>query len=165
MHPAAASLGSDFQKRYSRSFLIQMNDKAAKLSALIIASFSSFLTPFMISSINIALPAIGNEFTADAVLLSWVATSYLLAAAVCLLPFGKMADIYGLKKFFLSGQIIITVTSLLAAISISAPMLIIFRIFQGAGGAMVFTTGKADINCCNSNSQSFSALLWRINRS
>ena len=120
-----------------------MNDKAAKLSALIIASISSFLTPFMVSSVNIALPAVGKQFNTDAVILSWVATSYLLAASVSLVPFGKLADIYGRKKVFLSGQIIITITSLLAAISISAPMLIVFRIFQGVGGAMVFATGIA----------------------
>jgi EmrB/QacA subfamily drug resistance transporter len=120
-----------------------MNDKATKRSALIIASLSSFLTPFMISSVNIALPAIGKEFKTDAVLLSWVATSYLLAAAVSLVPFGKLADIYGRKKIFMGGQIIVAATSLLAAISISAPMLIIFRIFQGVGGAMVFATGIA----------------------
>jgi EmrB/QacA subfamily drug resistance transporter len=120
-----------------------MNDKATKFSALIIASISSFLTPFMISSVNIALPAIGMEFETDAVLLSWVATSYLLAAAVSLVPFGKLADIYGRKKIFLGGQIIVTITSLLAAISGSAIMLIVFRIFQGVGGAMVFATGIA----------------------
>ena len=120
-----------------------MNDKTTKLSALIIASMSSFLTPFMISSVNIALPAVGREFKTDAVLLSWVATSYLLAAAVALVPFGKLADIYGRKKIFLVGQIIVTVTSLLAAISVSASMLIVFRIFQGVGGAMVFATGIA----------------------
>jgi EmrB/QacA subfamily drug resistance transporter len=120
-----------------------MNDNTTKRSALIIASTSAFLTPFMISSINIALPAIGNEFEADAVVLSWVATSYLLAAAVCLVSFGKLADIYGRKKIFMIGQIMIVITSLLAAISVSAPMLIVFRIFQGAGGAMVFATGLA----------------------
>ena len=120
-----------------------MNDNAAKLSALIIASLSSFLTPFMISSVNIALPAIGKEFKSDAVVLSWVATSYLLAAAVCLVPFGKLADIYGRKKIFLSGQIIVTVSSFLTALAVSAPMLIVFRIFQGVGGAMVFATGIA----------------------
>ena len=97
----------------------------------------------MISSVNIALPAIGKEFKSDAVLLSWVATSYLLAAAVSLVPFGKLADIYGRKKVFLSGQIIVTVTSLLAAFSVSAPMLIVFRIFQGVGGAMIFATSIA----------------------
>jgi EmrB/QacA subfamily drug resistance transporter len=122
---------------------IPMNEKATKLSALIIASMSSFMTPFMLSSIFLALPAIGNEFKTDAVLLSWVQMSYLLAAAVCLVPFGRLADIYGRKKIFMTGQILITVTSLLTAISVSIPMLIIFRIFQGAGGAMVFATGIA----------------------
>jgi len=122
---------------------VPMNDKAAKLSALIIASISSFLTPFMISSVNIALPAIGKGFKTDAILLSWIATSYLLAASVSLVPFGKLADIYGRKKVFLSGQIIVTVTSLLAALSVSAPMLIVFRILQGVGGAMVFATSIA----------------------
>ena len=120
-----------------------MNDKTIKLSALIIASMSSFMTPFMLSSINIALPVLANEFKTDAVLLSWVQTSYLLAAAVCLVPFGRLADIYGRKKIFMIGQILISVTSLLAAVSVSAPMLIVFRIFQGAGGAMVFATGIA----------------------
>ena len=120
-----------------------LNDHAAKFPALIIASISSFLTPFMISSVNIALPAVGKEYETDAVLLSWVATSYLLAASVALVPFGKLADIYGRKKVFLGGQIIVVITSLLAAISVSAPMLIVVRIFQGVGGAMVFATGIA----------------------
>ena len=138
-----------YEKQFSASICLEkdrhllMNDKATKLSALIIASISSFLTPFMISSVNIALPAVGREFQTDAVVLSWVATSYLLAASVALVPFGKLADIYGRKKIFLIGQIIVTITSLLAALSVSAHMLIVVRIFQGVGGAMVFATGIA----------------------
>ena len=120
-----------------------MNDRASRLTALTIASLSSFITPFMISSINIALPVIGKEFKTDAVVLSWVATSYLLAAAVSLVPFGKLADIYGRKKIYMIGMSIFTLTSLLCAIATSATMLIIFRIFQGAGSAMVFATGIA----------------------
>ncbi|MEE9367290.1 MAG: MFS transporter, partial [Pontiella sp.] len=120
-----------------------MDDKATRLTALIIASLSSFITPFMISSINIALPVIGKEFQVDAVLLSWVATAYLLAAAVSLVPFGKLADIYGRKKVYMIGMSLFTFTSFLSAVSISAPMLIVFRIFQGAGSAMVFATGIA----------------------
>jgi EmrB/QacA subfamily drug resistance transporter len=120
-----------------------MNDKTTKLSALIIASTSAFLTPFMVSAINIALPAIGKEFKADAVILSWVATSYLLAAAVGMVPFGRLADIYGRKKIFLWGQIFLLIASLLSAIAVSAPMLVVFRIFQGIATAMVFATGIA----------------------
>ena len=120
-----------------------MHNSATKLTALAIASLSSFITPFMMSSINIALPVIGKEFKTDAVVLSWVATSYLLAAAVSLVPFGKLADIYGRKKIYMLGMVLFTLTSLLCAIATSAPMLIIFRIFQGAGSAMVFATGIA----------------------
>ncbi len=120
-----------------------MDDKATRLTALIIASLSSFITPFMISSINIALPVIGKEFQVDAVLLSWVATAYLLAAAVALVPFGKLADIYGRKRVYMYGMSLFTITSFLSAVSISAPMLIVFRIFQGTGSAMVFATGIA----------------------
>jgi EmrB/QacA subfamily drug resistance transporter len=120
-----------------------MNDRAAKLTALTIASLSSFITPFMMSSINIAMPDIGKELNADAVMLSWIAASYLLASAVALVPFGKLADIYGRKKIFMLGMSLFTITSLLCALSVSAPMLIFFRILQGAGSAMCFATGIA----------------------
>lgn len=82
--------------------------------ALVIATLTSFLPPFMASSINIALPAIGDEFSMDAILLSWIATSYLLSAAVFMVPFGKVADIYGMKKVFFIGLFIFTASSLVA---------------------------------------------------
>jgi len=95
------------------------------------------------SSVNIALPAIEKEFHVDAVLLSWIATTYLLAIAVSLVPFGRIADIYGRKKIFTSGVILFTVSSILCAASISTPMLLFFRLLQGIGNAMVFATGMA----------------------
>lgn len=71
--------------------------------ALAVATLASFLTPFMGSAANVALPAIGREMGEGAVALSWVATSYLLAAAVVLLPFGKLADVHGRKRVFVGG--------------------------------------------------------------
>jgi len=120
-----------------------MNNAVSKRSALVVATLTSFMTPFMGSSINIALPSIEKEFQIDAVLLSWVATSYLLAAAISLVPFGRLADIYGRKKIFTYGIVVFTISSFLSAISISAPMLILFRVFQGIGSAMIFATGMA----------------------
>lgn len=117
--------------------------KALRWSALWIAALSSFLTPFMLSSTNVALPAIGNHFKADAVLLSWVATSYLLAAAVALLPFGKLADIHGRKRIFLLGMLLFTLSSLLCGLARSIEALIVFRVFQGIGIAMIFATSIA----------------------
>jgi len=55
-----------------------MDDKATKRAALTVATLTSFVTPFMGSSVNIALPTIGREFAMEAVLLGWVATAYLL---------------------------------------------------------------------------------------
>ncbi|MCU0646074.1 MAG: MFS transporter, partial [bacterium] len=74
---------------------------------------------------------------------SWIATSYLLAAAMFLVPFGKIADIYGRKKIFTWGIVIYTIASFLTAISASAFQLIGSRIIQGIGGAMIFGTGVA----------------------
>ena len=121
------------------------NNAAMKRSTLVIATLASFVTPFMGSSINIALPSIGKEFQIDAVLLSWIATSYLLAAAISLVPFGRLADIHGRKRIFKYGIYAFTLTSLLCAVSNSAPMLIIFRVLQGVGSAMIFATGVAII--------------------
>jgi len=95
------------------------------------------------SSVVIALKYIDIEFAVDAVLLSWIATSYLLAAAVFLVPFGRIADIYGRRKIFIYGIVIFTVSSFLCAISPSVIVLIIFRILQGMGSAMIFGTAVA----------------------
>jgi len=118
-------------------------DKSLEKSALIVTTLTSFMGPFSISSVNVALPTIQAEFSADAVLLSWVATSYLLAMAVFLVPFGKAADIYGRKKIFAWGLVVYTFSSFLAVFSFSMKILIAMRIIQGFGSAMFVTTGMA----------------------
>ncbi|MEA3294137.1 MAG: MFS transporter [Euryarchaeota archaeon] len=124
--------------------LIEQPDKAnIKTSALIAATLASFLTPFMGSSVVIALKYIDTEFAVDAMLLSWIVTSYLLAAAVFLVPFGRIADIYGRRKIFIYGIVIFTISSFFCAISPSVIVLIIFRILQGMGSAMIFGTSVA----------------------
>ncbi len=112
-------------------------------AVLFVATLSSFMGPFMISSVNVALPAIQQEFGADAVALSWVATALLLAVAVSLIPLGKIGDIYGRKKIFTLGLVVYTLASLTGACSISMSMLIAVRVFQGFGTAMFVTTGMA----------------------
>jgi EmrB/QacA subfamily drug resistance transporter len=118
-------------------------EKAQRWSALLVASLSSFLTPFMLSAVTIALPAIGDDFKADAVQLSWVATAYIVAAAVALVPVGKLADIHGRKKIFICGMVLFTLTALLSGLADSVATLIAFRVLQGVGIAMVFATGIA----------------------
>ncbi len=116
---------------------------ATKMTALMAATLAAFLVPFMGSSLNIALPTIGNEFAADAILLSWISASFLLTSAIFALPFGRIADIYGLKRIFTYGIIIYTIFSFLSGIAPSAILLILFRAFQGIGASMMFGTGIA----------------------
>lgn len=113
---------------------------------LLITSLGSFLTPFMGSSINVAIPLIGEEFFSDAILLSWVATSYLLAAAVFIVPMGRLADMKGKTGIFLAGIAIYTIGSVLSTMVPSIEMLIFFRVIQGCGGAMIFGTSVAIIS-------------------
>jgi len=117
-----------------------MNQTNNKLVTLIIATLGAFITSFLGSAVNIALPSIGTEFTLDAVLLGWISTSYLLATAIFLVPFGKLADIYGQKKIFTYGVMIYTLASLFAGIASSAEILISVRILQGLGSSMMFGT-------------------------
>ncbi|MCE7698774.1 MAG: MFS transporter [Methanobacterium paludis] len=122
-----------------------VSNNSTRIAALVIATLANFLTPFMSSAINIAVPAIGAEFAADAIILSWIPTSFLLAAAMFAVPFGRIADIHGMKKIFNYGVVIFTVASLLSALAPSVVALLIFRILQGIGGAMIFVTGLAII--------------------
>jgi EmrB/QacA subfamily drug resistance transporter len=120
-----------------------MEKRINRTSALLITASGSFLTPFMGSSVNVALPTIGREFAMDAILLSWVSTSYILTAAMFLVPMGRIADIYGRKKIFTLGILILTVFSLLSAVAASPWMLIAGRVLQGIGASMIFGTGVA----------------------
>lgn len=119
--------------------------KINKTAILLIATIASFLSPFMAISINIALPTIANELAVNAILLSWISTAYLLTSAMLAVPFGRIADIYGMKRIFTYGIIILTIASFLAAISPSVELLIITRAIQGIGSAMIFVTGLAII--------------------
>jgi len=119
------------------------DDSGIKRFVLLITTAAAFLSPFGISSVNIALPSIGREFLMDAILLSWVTTSYLLTSAMFLVPFGKIADIYGRKKIFAYGVLLFTLSSLGSAISTSGAMLIGFRSLQGIGAAATYCVGAA----------------------
>jgi EmrB/QacA subfamily drug resistance transporter len=117
--------------------------ESTKRLVLLAATVSSFLSPFTISSTNVALPTIAREFHMGAILMTWVPMAYILAGATFLLPFGKVADIYGRKKVFAYGIAVFTLASFFSGIAFSTPMFILSMVFLGIGGSMVFGTGVA----------------------
>ncbi|MDO7786904.1 MFS transporter [Desulforamulus aquiferis] len=104
---------------------------------------ASFLTPFMGSAINLAIPSIGETFDTGTFMLSWIVSSYILASAAFLVPFGRLADIIGRKKVFISGIAIFAFSSGLCGLMGSVELMIFFRLLQGVGSAMIFGTGMA----------------------
>jgi EmrB/QacA subfamily drug resistance transporter len=120
-----------------------MKSRSSKTIVLAVAALSSFLTPFMGSAVNIAMPAISRRFSMDALTLNWVSTSYLIASAVFLLPIGRAADMYGKKRIFMAGLVLFSLSSLLAALSGSTAFLLSARVLQGLGSSMIFGTGVA----------------------
>lgn len=120
-----------------------MENTISKTKVLFTIAIASFWTPYMISATNIALPYIQKDLSANAITLSWIVTAYLLSTAVCLVPAGKIADIYGRKKLFLLGLIIYSIATLLCSLATSAIFLIMIRVVQGVGASIVLTTATA----------------------
>jgi len=95
--------------------------------------------------VNISLPTMSKYFQTDVATVSWVSMSYLLVLSGTLITFGRVADIHGYKKIYLSGFAVFTVGSLLCGLSATIFLLIGFRVLQGAGAAMLQAIGGAMI--------------------
>ncbi len=120
--------------------------KDLKRSVMVVATFAAFLTPFLGSAVNLALPAIGEDLGANAISLGWVISSFILSSAIFLLPFGKLADITGRKKIFAAGILLFTISTFLIIFTGSITYLIILRVVQGIASAMIFGTSLAIIS-------------------
>lgn len=120
-----------------------MTDKKYLYVLLLATTLSSFLTPLLGSAVNVALPVMARDLSMSALALGWVASSFILAAAITLVPVGRLADIYGRRKIFLYGAVIFTAASFFCTWSPSQYFLIFVRAVQGIGGAMIFSTGTA----------------------
>ena len=123
-----------------------MNYKEIKRDLLIVGILVSFLTPFVRSSISLAIPFLAIEFDLSAVFLTWISTIYLLVNAILYIPFGRIGDIYGRKRIFQYGLIIFTISSFISSFSTSGEVFLFFRIFQAIGNAMIFANLNAMIS-------------------
>ncbi|WP_005035769.1 MFS transporter [Holophaga foetida] len=108
-----------------------------------ICMVTSFLVPFMISSLNLAIPAIGLQFQGSQYQLNWVVASFLLVTGSFLLPMGKLADLTGRVRIFKIGLALFFAGSLLCVAAPSIHWLIAFRTLQGFGASMIFSTSMA----------------------
>ncbi|MFH0728404.1 MAG: MFS transporter [Pseudomonadota bacterium] len=115
----------------------------SRTATLWVVSVTQFVTPFMFSAVGVALPAIGREFSAGAMALGLIEMIYVLATAMLLLPMGRLSDIYGRKKLFITGMAVLMVATLALSFAPNTAVFIAFRFLQGTGAAMVASTSFA----------------------
>lgn len=119
---------------------VQQSESSLQRITLTMVLLNAFVTPLMLSSVNVALPSIANDLSMTAVSLSWIPMAYLMASAMFVLTFGRIADMFGRKRIFLIGTGSVIVTSLIAAFAVSGTMLITARFLQGMSAAMMYAT-------------------------
>jgi EmrB/QacA subfamily drug resistance transporter len=113
---------------------------------LALAASSSFITTLDGSIVNIGLPAIAQTFHVGVSgAIEWVIIGYLVIIAAVLLTFGRLADMAGRRPIFLSGLVIFVLGSALCGMAPSLWLLILARLFQGLGGALIFSVNVAMI--------------------
>lgn len=115
-------------------------------AALFMVLLNAFTTPMMLSAANVALPEIARDLNIHAVMLSWIPMAYLMASAMFVLVFGRLADMYGRKRIFILGTSSVIVTSLLAAAAPNGEFLITARFLQGVSAAMLYATQIAIVS-------------------
>jgi EmrB/QacA subfamily drug resistance transporter len=120
------------------------NSAVAKF-ALIIVCIGSVIGPLGMASVNIAIPDLAADLQANAKMVSWLPTLFILSSVIFMLPAGKLADNHGRKRIYCYGLALNAFSSLMCGIGISIEWVLFWRFVQGAGSAMIFGTGVAII--------------------
>jgi DHA2 family multidrug resistance protein len=97
-------------------------------------TLATFMEVLDSSIANVALPHIAGSLGASSEESTWVITSYLVSSAIVLPLSGWLSTIMGRKRFYMTCVAIFTASSVLCGLATSLPMLIFFRVIQGAGG-------------------------------
>jgi EmrB/QacA subfamily drug resistance transporter len=110
-------------------------------SILVVLSAVAFMAQLDLFIVNIALPAMSRSFSgAGLSSLSWVLNAYSIVFAALLVPAGRLADHFGRRRFLLSGLAIFTLASVLCAIAPTLDVVVIGRLIQAVGAAMIVPT-------------------------
>ena len=95
--------------------------------------------------VNIALPTITTYFGVDVTYSQWVVTAYLVTLTSLLLIFGRVSEYVGRGRMFILGFVVFTLGSLACGLAPGLPLLILFRVVQATGAAMLFSISSAII--------------------
>jgi EmrB/QacA subfamily drug resistance transporter len=95
------------------------------------------------STLIVALPVIMKDLHASMNVITWTIMGYMLVMTILVPSIGRMGDMYGRKKLYVSGFALFTLASLLCGLSQSGTQLLIFRLVQAVGGALMVANSTA----------------------
>lgn len=113
-----------------------------ELLIVLVISLGSFMSGLDATIVNIALPTIGKAFDVSTVTVSWVLNAYLIVLVSLLLAASRLGDIRGYRKIFIGGFVIFTCGSALCGIAPGIDILILSRMLQAIGGAVIAALGS-----------------------
>ena len=116
---------------------ISGNAKYYKWLVFFSIAIGTFISVVDHGSVLVALPVMQTHFGSDLPAVQWVVTGYLLTISALLLPMGRLGDYLGKNRIYILGLIIFAVASFFASISSDLIMVILSKILQGAGSAMI----------------------------
>lgn len=101
---------------------------------LLLAAFMELLD---VTIVNVAIPTLREDLNMSYAAVQWMAAGYTLSFAIFLVAGGRLGDILGRKKVFIAGVVWFTIASLLCGLAGSSEQLVIFRLIQGVGAALM----------------------------
>src|SRR5690348_929491 len=104
---------------------------------------ATFMEVLDTSVANVSLPHIAGNLSAGVDESTWVLTSYLVSNAIVLPLTGWFSSLFGRKRFYMACVAIFTISSMLCGLAPSLPLLVFFRILQGAGGGALQPISQA----------------------
>ncbi|MBX3198557.1 MAG: MFS transporter [Labilithrix sp.] len=110
---------------------------------LAIASAGAFVAALSTSLVAVSAPVIAEDLAASSGDVSWVLTAYLLAVSSLLALAGKLADVLGRKRVYLTGFVFFVAGAAMCAAATDLFALVGARVLQGAGAAMLMAVGPA----------------------
>lgn len=120
------------------------DELASARRTLLIAALATLATFLDTTVLFVAFPDITSTFAdADTSTLSWVLNAYTIVFAATLVPAGKLADRLGHRRAFLAGSAVFTVASMVCGLAPTVELLIVFRIAQAVGGAILIPSSLA----------------------
>jgi EmrB/QacA subfamily drug resistance transporter len=125
---------------------MNISDTAKRWLGLVAIALGVALIVVDTTIVNVIVPSIVRDLGVTSVQAQWIQESYAIVFAALLLLVGRVADILGARRVFLTGVVLFGVTSLLAGLAPSGEMLVLARFLQGAGAALILPTSLALLN-------------------